>query len=97
MLDPKLIRTELEQVAIALKKKGYAFDVKSFNELEAQRKQLQIETENLQNERNARSKNIGKVKASGGDIQPLINEMNDIGANLDALQGKIAGCAGRAQ
>ena len=90
MLDPKLIRNDLEQVAQQLEKKHYTLDVAAFVRLETQRKDLQVETEKLQSARNDRSKNIGKVKAEGGDIQPLITSMNEIGAQLDAHKEQLA-------
>ncbi len=91
MLDPKLIRSELDQVARQLQKRGFVFDVAAFDELEVQRKSLQIETEHLQNERNAGSKNIGKIKASGGDIKPLIDAMNAISVRLDEFKEQLHG------
>ena len=79
MLDPKYVRTNPEEVAQLLKKKGYEFPVEQFVELENQRKELQVQTERLQNERNTRSKSIGKAKASGEDIQPLLAEVAELG------------------
>ena len=67
MLDPQLLRNDTAQVAERLVLRGYQLDVEAFQELEVDRKKLQIETEELQAKRNARSKEIGKVKAAGGD------------------------------
>ena len=89
MLDPKWLRTNPAEVAEKLKKKGYELDVARLNELEAQRKSIQVETEELQNERNQRSKGIGQAKARGEDIAPLIAEMNEIGAKLDVASDKL--------
>ena len=75
MLDPKLIRTDLNDVAEQLKKRNFALDVAALEKLESRRKACQIETENYQNERNTKSKSIGKAKAAGEDIQPLLDEV----------------------
>ncbi len=85
MLDPKWVRTEPEKVAVLLKKKGYNLDVETFKALEARRKTLQVDTETLQNERNTKSKNIGKAKAAGEDIAPLLAEVENL---KDALKEK---------
>ncbi|MGH1461108.1 MAG: serine--tRNA ligase [Neptuniibacter sp.] len=90
MLDAKIVRANPEDVAQLLKKKGYEFPVTQFAELENQRKQLQVDTESLQNERNTRSKGIGKAKAAGEDIQPLLAEVADLGSKLDAAKVELA-------
>ena len=94
MLDPKWVRTEPEAVAQLLEKKGYTLDVAAFGALEARRKTLQVETESLQNERNTKSKNIGKAKAAGEDIAPLLAEVDNLKSALeekkDALEGVSA-------
>ena len=89
MLDAKIVRANPEEIAQLLKKKGYEFPVAQFTELENQRKQLQVDTENLQNERNTRSKGIGKAKAAGEDIQPLLAEVADLGSKLDAAKAEL--------
>ena len=71
MIDPKLLRSDIAAVAANLKKRGYDLDVEKYQGLEEQRKALQVTTEQLQNERNTRSKAIGQAKAKGEDIQPL--------------------------
>lgn len=86
MLDAKLLRTELEAVAEKLKTRGFELDVALINTLETQRKELQSKTQELQAERNSRSKNIGKAKASGQDITPLLAEVEDLGAQLEAAK-----------
>ena len=80
MLDPKLVRSQTDVVAQRLKRKNFRFDVDTFNRLEARRKQIQIRTEELQSEQNRRSKEIGKAKAAGEDIQPLLDQVNDLKA-----------------
>jgi seryl-tRNA synthetase len=83
MLDSKLIRQDPEALRRALARRGYRFDVEKFLEIEGRRKALQLETEQLQNERNTKSKSIGKAKASGVDIAPLLAEVADLGDRLD--------------
>lgn len=90
MLDAKIVRANPEEVAQLLKKKGFEFPVDQFVELENQRKQLQVETETLQSERNTRSKGIGKAKAAGEDIQPLLAEVADLGNKLDAAKAELS-------
>ena len=89
MLDPKLIRTDLESVAEKLKTRGFELDVAALQSLEEKRKAVQVETENLQSERNTKSKSIGKAKASGEDIQPLLNEVSGLGDKLDAAKAEL--------
>ncbi|MDF2180484.1 serine--tRNA ligase [Neptuniibacter sp. CAU 1671] len=89
MLDAKLVRSNPEEVAALLLKKGYQFPVAQFTELESQRREMQMATENLQNERNTRSKSIGKAKAAGEDIQPLLAEVADLGSQLDAAKARL--------
>jgi seryl-tRNA synthetase len=90
MLDSKLFRSELEQTAKKLARRGFILDTKHFAELEAQRKALQVETQNLQNERNTRSKSIGQAKAKGEDIQPLLAEVSALGDKLKQTEERLA-------
>ncbi|MGE0622573.1 MAG: serine--tRNA ligase [Pseudomonadales bacterium] len=90
MLDSKLLRTDPDAVRARLKLKGYDFDVDKFEALEAERRLLQTETERLQNERNTKSRGIGKAKAAGEDIGPLLAEVGDLGERLDAVKGRFA-------
>jgi seryl-tRNA synthetase len=75
MLDPKLLRSDLNAVATSLKTKRYDLDTDAFTALETQRKALQLAAESLQHERNSYSKSMGKLigeaKAKGEDIEPL--------------------------
>lgn len=89
MLDPKLIRNEIEMVAEKLRIKNFTLDVDLIQSLEAKRKQLQIETESLQAERNTHSKRIGIAKASGEDIQPLLDEVQHLGAKIEAARKQL--------
>ena len=88
MIDPNLLRNNLAEVAEKLKiKRGFILDVTKITQLEEQRKALQVKTETLQAERNARSKAIGAAKARGEDIVPLLAEVDHMAAELE--QGKV--------
>jgi len=86
MLDPKLFRTDIEQTAQLLAKRGFTLDVAQLSALEVQRKNIQIKTQELQSQRNTRSKSIGKAKAQGEDIQPLLAEVSQLGDDLEAAK-----------
>ena len=90
MLDPKLIRNDLASVAEQLKKRNFQLDVDVLESLEAKRKAFQVKTESYQNERNTKSKSIGKAKAAGEDIQPLLDEVAGLGEKLDAAKIQLA-------
>jgi len=96
MLDPKLIRGQLDEVAARLAVRGFKLDTARIAALEAERKDVQVRTQALQNDRNIRSKAIGKAKASGEDVAPLMAEVADLGeqlkqgeARLEALQAEL--------
>lgn len=90
MIDQNLLRTNLEEVAQILKlKRNFNLDVARVTSLEEQRKALQVKAENLQAERNARSKNIGAAKARGEDISALLAEVDTIGNELDAAKVEL--------
>jgi seryl-tRNA synthetase len=90
MLDPKRLRTELEETAAQLARRGFKLDVDTIRSVEERRKSLQIETQNLQNERNSRSKTIGQAKAKGEDIAPLLAEVANMGDTLKAKEQELA-------
>lgn len=83
MLDSKLVRTQLQDIADRLATRGFQLDVARFEALESQRKSVQTRTEQLQAERNARSKSIGQAKARGEDIAPLLAEVDKMGSDLE--------------
>ncbi|MFB1486696.1 MULTISPECIES: serine--tRNA ligase [unclassified Thiocapsa] len=89
MLDPRLLRTQLDEVAAHLSRRGLVLDTARIESLEAERKGLQVEVQSLQNERNTRSKAIGKAKASGVDIAPLLAEVSDLGERLKASEVRL--------
>jgi len=90
MLDPRLLRSEPSLVAGQLARRGVALDGDRYAALEARRKALQVETQELQSERNRRSKAIGKAKAAGADPEPLLAEVADLGDRLKGAQAQLA-------
>jgi seryl-tRNA synthetase len=89
MLDPKLLRSELDETAEKLARRGFTLDKDQFNALEERRKVIQVRTQELQSERNSRSKEIGKAKAQGADIQPLLDQVADLGEQLKQSEGDL--------
>lgn len=96
MLDSKLLRGQLQEVADRLASRGFSLDVARIESLEERRKSVQTRTEQLQAERNARSKSIGQAKAKGEDIAPLMadvermaNELAAGKAELDEIQAEL--------
>ncbi|EKN3357951.1 serine--tRNA ligase, partial [Yersinia enterocolitica] len=89
MLDPNMLRNELDAVAEKLARRGFKLDVEMLRQQEERRKVLQVETESLQAERNSRSKLIGAAKARGEDIEPLRLEVNELGEKLDAAKAEL--------
>ncbi|OTQ57095.1 serine--tRNA ligase [Gilliamella apis] len=89
MLDPNLLRNELDLVASKLARRGFKLDVETIRQLEEKRKTLQVETENLQAQRNARSKAIGEAKARGEDISTLREEVNKLGEKLNSAKTEL--------
>ena len=90
MLDPRQVRENAEAIAKQLIKKGFEFPLDQFHALENERKQLQVETERLQQERNTRSKSIGQAKAQGQDIAPLLAEVGELGTQLDQSKDRLS-------
>lgn len=90
MLDLKLLRTEPQEVAKGLARRGFQLDVGLLETLEAERRQAQLDAQTLQTERNARSKMIGKAKASGEDIAPLLAEIDNLGDQHKAAETRLA-------
>jgi seryl-tRNA synthetase len=89
MLSKKQLRNEIKKVAELLQRRGFTFDIEQYNNLETERKQLQIETQDLQNERNVQSKSIGKAKANGEDIEPLLKQVANLGDKLESAKNKL--------
>ncbi|MDD1625191.1 MAG: serine--tRNA ligase [Methylococcaceae bacterium] len=91
MLDPRLFRTDLDFVKEQLNRRSFNFNPESYAELEARRKDVQVKTQELQNERNSRSKAIGQAKAKGEDVQPLLNQVQHLGDQLKSTETALAG------
>ncbi len=89
MLDPRLIRNELEATAAQLARRGFDLDIARLAELETKRKEIQVRTQALQAERNARSKSIGQAKAKGEDIAPLLAAVSEMGDQLKAAEQEL--------
>jgi seryl-tRNA synthetase len=90
MLDPKLLRNDLEGTAQQLARRGFVLDTEILQALEERRKSIQTQTQQLQAERNSRSKGIGKAKAAGEDIAPLLKEVEGLGEQLKAAEHELA-------
>ena len=96
MLDPRLLRTDLDAVRANLARRGHSLDVAAFQDFEERRKALQVRVEQARNERNVRSKEIGKLKAAGADTVALMATVKELGdalaageAELDVLQQQL--------
>ena len=90
MLDMKLLRTDLDGVMANLARRGFTFDKDGFLGLEERRKALQVDVDRLRNERNTRSKSIGRAKAQGQDIAPLLAEVESLGDELKRADEGLA-------
>lgn len=89
MLDPQILRNEAERVKDRLLIRGFELDVDALGKLEEERKAAQVLAQDLQAERNSRSKEIGKSKAAGEDVQPLLDEVSSLGDKLKAAESKL--------
>jgi seryl-tRNA synthetase len=90
MLDPKLLRSDPASVAANLARRGYTLDVARLNALEESRKKWQIRADELRNERNVHAKSVGKAKAQGQDIAPLLKQTESLGAELAQAEAELA-------
>ena len=97
MLDIALLRKDVAAVAARLKTRGYEFDVERFNALEAERKSVQTQTEELQARRNALSKQVGVLKAKGQDAASVLAEAGSIPDQVKALEMQLASIQQRLQ
>ena len=89
MLDPSLLKNDIDNTAEALVSRGYNLDVDAFKALEGRRKEQQTLTESLQAMRNARSKEIGRAKAEGEDIQPLLEEVAGLSDKIKQAEAAL--------
>jgi seryl-tRNA synthetase len=90
MLDPRLLRTDLDRVAAEIARRGVTLDWTRLAVLEAERKDLQVQVQELQNRRNISAKSIGKAKSAGQDVAPLLAEVADLGDRLKAAEERLA-------
>ncbi|MCH4294433.1 serine--tRNA ligase [Shewanella sp. 3B26] len=90
MLDTKYLRNELEFTKERLAARGFALDIDHLKALEEKRKSLQVATEELQASRNAISKSIGQAKARGEDVAPIMAQVGNLGAELEAKKVELA-------
>ncbi|EKF9728495.1 serine--tRNA ligase [Vibrio cholerae] len=91
MLDSKLLRTELDETAAKLARRGFKLDVETIRTLEEQRKSIQVEVENLQSTRNSISKQIGQLMASGdkAGAEAVKQQIGTLGDDLDAKKVEL--------
>ncbi len=89
MIDPHLLRKDLDGAAARLATRGFALDTVAYAALEEERKSVQTRTQALQSERNSRSKSIGRAKAAGEDIEPLKAQVARLGEELKASEQRL--------
>lgn len=89
MLDPKLLRNDIQKTAAALLQRGVTLDVDRITQLESQRKTLEIATQELQHTRNSQSKLIGQAKAKGEDSAPYMAIVNELSDKLKASEENL--------
>lgn len=90
MLDPKLVRNSIDNIAARLQTRGFVLDVAKFNAMEEQRKEMQIRMQDLQNERNVRSKEVGLAKAQGKDVNEVLVSLKELSDSLKSLEEQFA-------
>ncbi len=90
MLDPQKLRNDPQGVADALAHRGYELDVTTWTALEEQRKALQLQMQELQNQKNQQARQIGQAKSRGEDIQPLLEQVKDLGDALGKAEADFA-------
>ncbi len=89
MLDPYLLRSDPGFVAAQLARRGLSLDTGRLEALEARRKAIQVSTQELQGERNSRSRLIGQAKKSGEDVAPLLAQVADLGDKLKVAEAEL--------
>jgi seryl-tRNA synthetase len=89
MLDPKLLRQNLDYVAGELSKRGYHLDVEKFQALEEKRKKLQVELQELQHQRKTKSKQIGQAKAQGESVEVALKQVSQLGEQLTQVEDQL--------
>jgi seryl-tRNA synthetase len=89
MIDPKLLRQSANEVAENLARRNFDFDVAAYLALEEKRKSLQVDVESLRAEKNTSAKSVGKAKAQGEDVEPLLTAVKDLGDRLEKSEGEL--------
>ena len=97
MIDPKLIRQSAHEVAANLARRNFEFDADAYLALEDRRKSLQVEVESLRADKNLSAKSVGKAKAQGEDIEPLLAAVKDLGERLEKSDGELQSVQGELQ
>jgi seryl-tRNA synthetase len=90
MLDIQQLRNDLDNVVARLAARKFVFPAEEFKALEAQRKTIQTNTENLQAKRNTASKQIGIAKSKGEDASAILAEVAGLGDELKAAEAQLA-------
>jgi seryl-tRNA synthetase len=90
MIDPKLLRSDPQAVAANLARRGFTLDVARLQSLEESRKGWQIRADELRNERNSHAKSVGRAKAQGQDIAPLLKQVETLGADVANVEAELA-------
>ena len=89
MIDPKLLRQSAHEVAANLARRNFAFDADAYLALESKRKSLQVDVESLRAEKNKSAKSVGKAKAQGEDVEPLLAAVKELGDRLDQSEAEL--------
>ena len=89
MLDPQLIRNELDSIAKAIEKRGASIDINRIKKIEEKRKAIQVKTESLQAERNLISKEIGDLKAKNKNTEELLKNVALIKDQLEKNEASL--------
>ncbi|PZN31916.1 MAG: serine--tRNA ligase [Proteobacteria bacterium] len=89
MLDPKLLRSDPQAVAANLARRGFTLDVSRLAALEEARKRWQLRADELRNERKSNAKAVGKAKAQGEDVAPLLKRGESLGAELAEAEKEL--------
>jgi seryl-tRNA synthetase len=92
VLDVKWLRNDYDKVVQALANRGKSEElVAAFPALDARRREILVETDNLKNRRNIVSQEVAKLKKSGGDAEALIIEMREVGDRIKEIDEEIRG------
>ena len=86
MLDPRYLRSDLQEAKERLATRNFVLDTEKLTDLEAQRKDLMVRTQDLQSKRNSLSKSIGQAVREGKDVSAIKAEVTEIGATLDVVK-----------